>query len=485
MIRASGPLRLTGGTWARMGLTTAFGALMFAVSPWFLTIEDAAHQLLLAATLALGYLGLLLSFRAGFRPMLAVFVVFFTCWLVIPSMYQLSTNQVAWGDSVVLQAEPFTTRALLLNLVVLSIFIATYALHSGSDRIRPMPEPRDPQEGTLALLGLTLFLVCASATLLPLVVSSVGGIETVFATRSEASAEREAHGLSLASSGGALLALVSFVPAGLAAVALLLCAFMLSRVPVGQRPFVQGLSLLVLTGLSLALALIYANPLANTRFLALTTFGPALLLLWNPVRAFRGFLTVLVLFLAFLLFYPLAHVLQGSELTVETAIFAGPDFDGFQQIINSMLFVDGTSNSGGIYLLSALGFFIPRSVWEAKASPASLDVAAASDYSFINLSLPVHAEIHLEFGWIGVFLATWIVAWIWCRLDRAWLLHTSWRLLTAVLAMAQIGIMRGPLGAQVPVVAVAICTVLLVLLTMEAAKLRNGHQAADVSTVRQ
>ena len=51
--------------------------------------------------------------------------------------------------------------------------------------------------------------------------------------------------------------------------------------------------------------------------------------------------------------------------------------------------------------------------------------------------------------------------------------------------MAQIGIMRGPLGAQVPVVAVAICTVLLVLLTMEAAKLRNGHQAADVSTVRQ
>ena len=474
-----GPIRLEAGTWAGIGVTAVFGALMFAITPWLFRIEDPAHRFILAATLAAGYLGLLISFRLGFRPMLAVFIVFFTCWLVIPSMYQLSTNQVAWGDSTVLQAEPFVTNALLLNLAVISLFVGTYSFHSRGDRSQPIPEPANPQQGTRTLLGFVLLFVCASAALLPLVVGSLGGIETVFATRSEATAEREAHGLSLATSGGAMLALVSFVPAGLAAVALMLCVFMFSRVPLAHHPLARVLSLLFLTGLSFALALIYANPLANTRFLALTTFGPVLLLLWNPVRAFRGFLTVLVLFLAFLVVYPLAHGLQGSAFTVDTTIFAGPDFDGFQQIVNSMLFVEGTGHSGGIYLFSALGFFIPRSAWDAKASPASLDVAAASDYSFVNLSLPVHAEIHLEYGWIGVLLATWAVAWIWCRLDRVWLRHSSWRLLTAVLAMAQVGIMRGPLGAQVPVVAVAICAVLLVLLSLEPERRRMAREGAD------
>lgn len=462
-----------------------FGALLFAVSPWFFAIEDTAHQILLAATLATGYLGLLLAFRTGFRPMLAVFMVFFTCWLVIPSMYQLSTNQVAWGDSVVLQAEPFVTRALLLNLATISLFVATYAFYSRNDGRHPKPRPVNRREGLRSWMGFTLLFVCASAALLPLVVSSLGGIETVFATRSEATAERESQGLSLATSGGAMLALVSFVPAGLAAVALLLCAYMFSRVPMAQHPFGRGLALLFLAGVSLALALIYANPLANTRFLALTTFGPALLLLWNPVRTFRGFLTVLVLFLAFLVVYPLAHVLQGSAFTVDTTIFAGPDFDGFQQIVNSMMYIDGTGHSGGIYLLSALGFFVPRSIWDGKSDPASLDVAAASDYNFVNLSLPVHAEIHLEFGWIGILLATWAAAWIWCRLDRAWLRHGTWRLLTAVLAMAQIGIMRGPLGAQIPVVAVAICAVLLVLLSMEPARRRIARSTAEAAAGHQ
>lgn len=449
---------------ARYLVTFLYFCLVLAITPWLQNVLNPAHRIVLIATLAVGYLGLLLCFRDGFRPMLAVFLVFFLCWLVIPSIYQLAHNQVAWGDSTALQAEPFTTRALLLNFSCLGIFVLSYSLHSKAKGRFHFTNISTSQLSQLTLVRFILLFIAGSVLLLPFVINSYGGTEWIFATRSEAQNAREATGITLDSSGGALIALISFVPAGLATTALTLCVFLLRNINIRRHRGSQLLLLVALSAVSLIMVLVYANPIANTRFMALAAFGPALLLLWQPTRALRGLVTVGVLFFAFLLAYPLAPILQGHALSIDVSIFAGVDFDGFQQIINTMIYADATGHTGGIYLLSALGFFIPRGLWDTKASPASLDVAAASDYVFVNLSLPIHAEIYLEFGWIGILLASWLVAWLWCTLDQAWISRSPWSLLTAVLAMAQIGLMRGPLGAQVPVVAVAIGAVIFVLL---------------------
>lgn len=468
--RATGERRL-----ARYLITILYFGLVLAITPWLQDVQASIHQMVLIGTLAVGYLGLLLCFRNGFRPMLAVILVFFLCWLVIPSIYQLAHNQVAWGDSTVLHAEPFTTGALLLNFSCLGIFVLGYSVHAkAQSRFRSFTKSTSHLR-QLTLVRFIVLFIAASTLLLPFVINSYGGTDWIFATRSEAQNAREATGLTLNSSGGALVALISFVPAGLATAALTLCVFLLKNFSMRRRHGAQVSLLVVLSVISLVLVLIYANPIANTRFMSLAAFGPALLLLWHPTRALRGLVTVGVLFFAFLLVYPLAPVLQGDALSIDTNIFAGVDFDGFQQIINTMLYVDGTGHTGGIYLLSALGFFIPRGLWDAKTSPASLDVSAASDYVFVNLSLPVHAEIYLEFGWIGILLACWLLAWLWCTLDRAWITKSPWSLLTAVLAMAQIGLMRGPLGAQVPVVAVAIGAVVFVVLVAKPERLAHDE----------
>ena len=79
--------------------------------------------------------------------------------------------------------------------------------------------------------------------------------------------------------------------------------------------------------------------------------------------------------------------------------FATPDFDGFQQIVNAMVFSEDVGHSLGHYTSSALLFFVPRSLWEGKATPASIDVAEHRGYEFTNLSLPLPAERSSTSAW--------------------------------------------------------------------------------------
>ncbi|MFE1645850.1 hypothetical protein [Microbacterium sp. P01] len=201
---------------------------------------------------------------------------------------------------------------------------------------------------------------------------------------------------------------------------------------------------------------VFANPLSQSRFIALTAFGSVLLLLLQPRSTRAGFSFVAIALFAGVLIYPLANSFRyaGTELRDITAsTFASADFDGFQQVVTTMSYVEEHGITWGIQGLSAALFFVPRSVWPAKAEPAGGTIAEFAGYSFTNLSLPIHAEMYLQFGLIGVVAGMAALGYISSRLDTAWL-HAPMSKLAVFapyMAVVMFGILRGPLGGQVPV----------------------------------
>ncbi len=102
---------------------------------------------------------------------------------------------------------------------------------------------------------------------------------------------------------------------------------------------------------------------------------------------------------------------------------------------------------------------------DGKAFPASQDVASFRGYEFTNLSLPINAELYVEFGVIPMILIVLVGAIFLGRLDNRWQLSAGSRgaAMVPVLAMAILGMLRGPLGAQGPVYLTIIGLVLLAL----------------------
>jgi hypothetical protein len=213
---------------------------------------------------------------------------------------------------------------------------------------------------------------------------------------------------------------------------------------------------------------LYANPFTSSRYISVSGLGALALVLTRP-RSRRGAL-VLATFavVGLLLVYPLAYGFRDDPQTTDLLTspwdaIATNDFDGFQQVVNTLQFVEEHGLSWGAHLTSAALYLVPRSIWTDKARPASLDVAENRGYEFIDLSLPLHAEFYLDTGLIGMVVLMVVVGLVWARLDDAWLADRggSMALLVPYLCLAQLGILRGPLGSLVPVAATT--TVLLLL----------------------
>jgi hypothetical protein len=294
--------------------------------------------------------------------------------------------------------------------------------------------------------------------LTPYAVATNGGVGSFFASRADRVDELAAAGVSVAESGGLQVALASILPAALAMVAahLFILRIRAARAEGGW----MSATLADAAGLVLAFGavVLYANPISNTRFLSLAAFGSIALAMVRPRSRPAGRSLTVLLLVATLGVYPLSNLLASDTGTNNPgdsplAVFASKDFDGFQQIINTFIYVHDHGHSLGSYILSAVFFVVPRSLWSGKATPASIDVAANRDYWFTNLSLPVHAEFYLEFGVIGMVLITYAMGHAWARIDHAWLHQPgsmgAW--LAPVLALAQLGLIRGPLGSLSPI----------------------------------
>lgn len=439
--------------------------VLAAFSPWLAATDSMGAAFLIAAQLVVCSLGVARSFSSGTRPVALVYFMFTFAWLGIGPAYQVSHDQMAWRDYTILANESLVIRTLVLNV------LATTMVFCGTEvqrhRQRSQKQPRvsiAKSKNGGAYLWCYLF---GAVLLTPLAVRAAGGLSTMFESRAARGNALANAGLSLAQAGGLQVALVTILPSALSIAGASLAGVRLRR---NIRLGIVRPSDIIALALAVSLLFLFCNPFANSRFITSLAFGSLIITLLRPTSIHAGRIFAFIALLGTAIIYPLAEIFRkgldsASSLRSGAQAFASMDFDGFQQIANAIVYVEDFGHGWGHYTASALFYFIPRSIWEGKATPASLDVAANHGYSFTNLSLPLPAEMYIEFGWMGMVVVLFMLGYLFSRIDDAWLQGgvTSLGVLAPVMALSILGLVRGPLGSLAPVY---LTTILLILLAV-------------------
>ncbi|MGB4778358.1 hypothetical protein [Microbacterium sp.] len=447
-------------------------ALLAAAVVLFLVrdVPDTIALVLASSVAVIALVGALQSVASGLRPVAAAFYIFTFAWLGVGPIMQMSIRRVAWGDLTILSDTGAMRHALALTALAAAAFWVGNRLGQRNERTRRRPPTHSTVRTPIQwLLSVALIVVGANAI-------RVLGMSNYFVARTERAEALNNAGIGSASVGGVEYALYTVLPSSLAIAVLLLAIIGLKSTRWQGRSV--GISQWFHLALGLAGCAFFANPVSQTRFIAVIAIGGAALQLFEWRSRFSGYLFLAGGLVGTLLVYPLANAFRyaGSSLgDVTQDTFAGADFDGFQQVVNTLRFVETHGYTWGNELLSSALFFVPRSFWEWKAIPASVRVAEDAGYTFTNLSLPLHAELYLQFGLIGLALGMLWLGWISGRLDSEWLTHprSKWALLAPVAAFSMFGLLRGPLGAQVPAFAAIIIFLVLAL--------RSNSSAAEVT----
>lgn len=435
-----------------IGVFAGAGGLMIWLSP----LGFGMDATLAAANLTICSIGIVRSFYLGLRPVSLVFFVFSFGWLAFAPIQQLSTGQLAWGDSIDNHSSDAITTALLLNGVASAVFLVAHLLGGLGSGFR---KTTGVSVSGSFLVGLALVASVAGFV----GVLRLGGVGVLFSSRGER--WDSLTGPSGVAVGGIDDAITRVLPAALAMAFGVLSSGWIRQTWRGWRRLT--LAQLGVGLVAAGLLFLFANPFSSSRFIVAAAWGSVFLSALRPRTARSGLVGAVGGLIAILVLYPYGNVFRsgaGSENTVRAGLdaFVGPDFDGFQQVVNTLEYVETHGHTFGKYIISAAGYFVPRSLWESKALPASIDIAGDAGYWFTNLSLPLHAELFLEFGWFGAILGVGALGYLGGRCDREWLAGDSSRLslIAPVVALSILGVMRGPLGSLVPIYA----TALLVLL---------------------
>jgi hypothetical protein len=174
--------------------------------------------------------------------------------------------------------------------------------------------------------------------------------------------------------------------------------------------------------------------------------------------------TVVVLMLILLIMvFPLADMFRSEVsfsaledswetlINLRLEIATTMDFDAYQQLMNATVFVEKEGHTMGHQIGTSLLFWVPRSIWHAKALPSGELVADFMGYSYTNLSMPLWGEAYLDGGLPGV-LALFFMYGIFCRrMDNYFIVEEKYRALrmrtvfVALFAAYQIFFLRGSL----------------------------------------
>ncbi|MCK6259019.1 hypothetical protein LCY76_20825 [Fictibacillus sp. KIGAM418] len=155
------------------------------------------------------------------------------------------------------------------------------------------------------------------------------------------------------------------------------------------------------------LNLVVSNPISNPRYLFGTVFFTICFMVfkWKKGSFINAMLSMLVLVL---IVFPYADIFRNStnakmdiQNTTEQLVSNG-DYDAFQQLLNTVKYVDLKGIENGKQLLGAILFWVPRALWVEKPDGSGKMVGEYLGYKFTNLSCPLWAEGYINFGFIGV-----------------------------------------------------------------------------------
>jgi hypothetical protein len=159
--------------------------------------------------------------------------------------------------------------------------------------------------------------------------------------------------------------------------------------------------------LLLMLNLVVNNPiLLNRYFLGTILFSFAVMTLgWNERRSFGVWVVGLVF--ALVVLFPYADLFREENqsvtiVSVTSQFTSNGDYDAFQQIANTVMYVSADGITYGHQLLGAMFFWVPSAVWPDKPVGSGQVVAEHLGYTFTNLSSPLWAEAFINAGFVGV-----------------------------------------------------------------------------------
>lgn len=171
--------------------------------------------------------------------------------------------------------------------------------------------------------------------------------------------------------------------------------------------------------LTLVAVFVINNPISTPRFWLACVFITYMLIIFEHFSRAFNFKVACLIILMMLVAFPVSDVFRRStnvsivdyaaEQKVAESIIVSPNFDAFQQIVNTISYVDAHGHTWGGQSVSALFFWVPRNVWEGKAISTGELVAINSNYDYLNLSAPLWAEMYLDFGIAGVIFVFYIL----------------------------------------------------------------------------
>lgn len=198
-------------------------------------------------------------------------------------------------------------------------------------------------------------------------------------------------------------------------------------------------------------ALVIVNPVVTPRFRlsALVIFALLVFTGWNNTRI----LSLAVIFgvaVSPLLNLFRYNVALAENRTLDT-FFAHMDYDGLTMMCHVEYYVTQIGYSYGSNILSALLFFVPRSVWPGKSEHITYYMfpylEVYRDFGTDNLSSPPTAEGYFAFGIVGAIALTIVVFKAFITIEQranASEQNAPWQLIACMSSGLALILLRGP-----------------------------------------
>ncbi|WP_162419552.1 O-antigen polymerase [Cyclobacterium roseum] len=166
------------------------------------------------------------------------------------------------------------------------------------------------------------------------------------------------------------------------------------------------------------IGIVTAFPLGMARFSVAALYIPLFIVFFPFLK--RKFNFTIVFIFGFLFLFPFLD--RFRRFTSETNVKFGLDFDMFEeghfdtyQSLLSVLKYDIVTY--GNQLLGVFLFWIPRSLWPAKPIGSGAYSAGLTNLEFHNISMNYFGEGYINFGYLGIFLFTFFLAYFSAYLD--------------------------------------------------------------------
>jgi hypothetical protein len=375
---------------------------------------------LLSTTYSGAHLALLAT-RGRKKLFSLTFWVFSYVWLGLVPLVQLATEDYPWPGGYDEWVSAYSLVIVLVGYVAYDIgsWLGGLCYHKYGGRLVPYSFSLSKRRAYL----LSLFAVLAAL----IAMQQLGGVDVIVgATRyslEEASDPEASKAADLI--WGTLLR----VPAYIAL--LTIWWIWLNRKSLLTRRWQKVRHVAILLPL-LLLNLVVNNPISLDRFyLGTILFSLVVISLsWNERRSFSVWVVGLVF--ALVVMFPYSDVFREETQSlnfapVTTQLASNGDYDAFQQISNTVMFVSADGITYGHQLLGALLFWVPRAFWSGKPVGSGQFVAEHLGYSFTNLSSPLWAEAYINAGLIGVVAILLLFGLVTSLLQQGYIASTKTR----------------------------------------------------------